>query len=230
MVWKVNTKHKNTTMTFILIKHLILFSLTLTKYLGKMVLFSVASSKWKYLVLLIILLLPFLRVCVNTHLPSLLSVIAFTLTSSAERILLVPWIAFTWVNENINSEVQTGTFHNNEYKYLSPAAQKTQIPTELEARSISTETIPFPLLTRKMEMNTLRQNSELHWTGCFGEVSETTLALLAGVGPPGMLPSSPTLDVLQHHPQLTHSHSFLRLFNRGNCILDWTAHFCQSIH
>ena len=125
-VWKVNSKHKNITMTFILIKHLILFRLTLTKCLGKMVLFSVASDKWKYLVLLIILLPPFLRVCVNTHLPSLLRVMAFTLNSSTERIFLVQWIAFTWVNENINSEVQTGTFHNNEYKY--PISSCTENP------------------------------------------------------------------------------------------------------
>lgn len=43
--------------------------------------------------------------------------------------------------------------------------------------------IPFPLLTHKMEMNTLRQNSELRWTGCFGEVSETTLGPLSRCGP-----------------------------------------------
>ena len=120
--WTANIR----TMTFILIKHLILFRLTLTKCLGKMVLFSVASDKWKYLVLLIILLPPFLRVCVNTHLPSLLRVMAFTLNSSTERIFLVQWIAFTWVNENINSEVQTGTFHNNEYKY--PISSCTENP------------------------------------------------------------------------------------------------------
>lgn len=65
----------------------------------------------------------------------------------------------------------------------SPAAQKTQIPTELEVRNISTKTIPFPLLTHKMEMNMLRQNSELHWTGCFGEVSETTFGPLSRCGP-----------------------------------------------